>query len=102
MELQEYDKKAPGPESPHKFLHNAILKVIAPPQSVETQEAVANAKKKRKRVQAVEEVLTTPSALQRLRDEAEARVAKKLTKNYSSLKLRRFDFGKENLSEGLY
>ena len=58
--------------------------MIAPTQSVDTKEAVAKAKKKRKRVQTIEEVLTTPSALQRLRDEAESTVAKKLTKNYSS------------------
>ena len=44
MELQEYDKTALKSESLSKSLHNAILKVIASPQSVETQEAVANAK----------------------------------------------------------
>ena len=51
---------------------------IAPPLSGETQKALTNARKERKRVQAkTGEITTTPAVLQSLQEEAEVRAAKK-------------------------
>ena len=71
----------PGADTPRKALRQAIINAIAPPPSKDTEKALENAKKKRKRVQAKSgEVLTTPTVLQRLKDEAEARSAKQKEK----------------------
>ena len=67
-----------GPDTPCEILRQAIVNVIATQPSAETQIAVANAKKQCKCVQAKEvEVLTTPAVQERLREEAEARSAKR-------------------------
>ena len=62
------------PES-HKWCY------IAPPPSEETQKALTNARKERKRVQAkTGEITTTSAVLQSLQEEAEVRAPKKSAK----------------------
>ena len=54
---------------------------IAPPPSEETQKALRNARKERKRVQAkTGEITTTPGVLQSLQEEAEVEAAKRVPK----------------------
>lgn len=65
------------PNRIRKIPRKTIAHVTAPQSSAETQVAVGNAKKQRKRLQAKEdEVLTNPAVLEQLREEAEARSAK--------------------------
>ena len=84
------------PDTPRKILRKAIFDVIVPQPSAETQVAVANAKKQRKHVQAREgEVVTKPAVLERLKEETEARSAKKKSALKKTKKSHHFD-DKEN------
>ena len=71
-----------------KCLQRAISNITAPSPSEETQAALANAKKPRKRVQVkTGEVFTTQVVLKRLQHEAKERAAKKKTKVKKARKL---------------
>jgi hypothetical protein len=79
--LEESDAEDDQEMSPRKrdrrHLSDAILRTIAPAATEQTQFALDNTKKKRKRVQAkVGEVLSTEEVAQRLAEEEEARKAK--------------------------
>ena len=60
-----------APETPRRVLSKAILKVLSPPPSTDTEEAKAQKKMKRKRVQStMGEVLTNEAVLERLQKES--------------------------------
>ena len=64
--------------TPRKMLRDAIISVISPPPSASTEEAKAQKRKKRARVQGTQgEVLSSSEVLKRLQKEAENREQKK-------------------------
>ena len=95
----------PGVASPSRIiLSEAIVNAIAPKPSADTELALKNSRRKRKRVQAEHgEVLTTEQVAERLRQEAEerkAKAAKKKQKKSATKKVpattKRLSFGQEN------
>ena len=74
-----------APETPRKVLWKAILEVLSPPSSIETENAKAQKRSKRKRVQStMGEVLTNKTVLKRLEQEATCREEKGKTKQMSA------------------
>ena len=78
--VEETDEDAP--DTPRKLLRKPIIAAVTPSPSEETQSAMENSKRKRKRVQAkVGEVLISADVIERCRKEGEERSKKKSKKD---------------------